>query len=196
MCQQLLPLEKAYIMAFHPITGCDVASHPAGILKVKGWHTFKNHAAPLSSLSNVPFTAKALESAEEFLVKVYNIPDVNNCNAARHAILEKVSLRRLPQTIDAVRFRIMGAHYQTAVWEMANIPDMVLPAATELGWRLDGNILILILTTLQPIPKACAGFVTYLCKKNTCSTNKCRCWKVLLPCTNMFVCSNDYNNLT
>ena len=65
-------VEKANILAFHAITGCDVTSHPAGISKVKGWCTFKNHAGLLSSLGNVPLTNNAAESAEEFIVKMYN----------------------------------------------------------------------------------------------------------------------------
>ena len=87
----------------------------------------------------------------------------------RHALFGKVSLRRLPPTSDAVRFHIMRVHYQTAIWEIANIADMELPAATESGWHLDGNVLIPVLTTLQPIPKACTAFVTCCCKKNACS---------------------------
>ena len=44
----------------------------------------------------------------------------------------------------------MRVYHQTAIWEMANIADMELPAATESDWHLDGNVLILVLTTLQP----------------------------------------------
>ena len=86
-------------------------------------------------------------------------------------------------------------HYQTVIWEMANIADMKLPAAMESGWHLDGNVLISVLTTLQPIPKACTAFVICGCKKNACSNNKCRFFKASYPCTNMCARSNDRPNI-
>ena len=91
ICQQLSPVEKANILAFHAITGCDVTSHPTLISNVKGWCTFKNHAGLLTSLSNVPLTDNAAESAEEFIVKLYKNFDLNTCEAARHALFDKVS---------------------------------------------------------------------------------------------------------
>ena len=143
--------------------------------------TFKKHAGLLSSLGNVPLTDNASESAEEFIVKLYYIFGIKTCDAARHALFGKVSLRRLPPKSDAVRFHIMRAHYQTAIWEMANITDMELPAATESGWHLDGNVLIPVLTTLQPIPRAYTAFVTCSCKKNACRTTNADASKLRFP---------------
>ena len=54
---------------------------------------------------------------------------------------------------------ITRTHYETAIWVMVNLTDMALQVATASGWRLDENIIVPVLTTLQSIPKACTGLL-------------------------------------
>ena len=105
---------------------------------------------------------------------------------------EKCRYEDIHQTSYTIMFHVMRIHYQAVIWMKANAANVVLSAATDSGWRLDGNILVPVMTTLQPIPKACTICVTYGCKKNVCSNNKCWYQKASVFGTYMCVWSNDY----
>ena len=118
MCQHLLPVEKANIMAFYAITGCDVTSHLAGISKVKKLVHFQETCSIVVITARCPLNTQCIR-----------VRRVVCCETIQHlwrqdlrwSRFEKVSLRRLPPTSDAVMFHILRAHYQSAIWETVNL---------------------------------------------------------------------------
>jgi hypothetical protein len=46
------------------------------------------------------------------------------------------------------------------VWKQANVVKPVLPSPVTMGWSLDGDRLIPLLMTLDPIPQACLEMIS------------------------------------
>ena len=73
------------------------------------------------------------------------------------------SLESRPPTSDALKLHIERAHFQASVWKQANVVKPVLPSPVIMGWSLDGDRLIPLIMTLDPIPQtliyACASKV-------------------------------------
>ena len=62
------------------------------------------------------------------------------------------------------------------MWKQANVVKPVLPSPIIMGWSLDGDRLIPLLMTLDPIPQACLEMIS--CQYSTgCITFLCSCKK-------------------
>src|SRR5277367_3882255 len=181
LCEKLTPATKANILAYHAVLGCDVTSQLHGLSKVKCWKNFEENSDLLSSLGKVPLTPDAVTSVEKFVVKLFNLPKtcqkLETRDDARYALFGKS--QKLPPTSSALEQHILRAHFQTAVWEMAHLADMILPNPEESGWQLskEGD-LVPVLTTREAVPKACIEVITCECTtgcgKNTeVHTNLC-----------------------
>ena len=61
------------------------------------------------------------EAVEKFISRVYNAANAEGCNEARAALFSGCrSSEALPQTSDAARWHIYGAHFQAMVWRQAH----------------------------------------------------------------------------
>ena len=163
------------MLAFHALTGCDVASFLAGVTKSSAWRIFKVHGELLSGVGVEPLDEQCLKEAERFVTRLYKIDDLETVDAARYALFgRKNTPKTLPPTSDALRQHILRAHFQTAVWKNAHIADPDLPAHTDCGWSLEDGDFKSILTTIEAVPKACIDLVSCGCKTG-CSTRWCGC---------------------
>ena len=70
----------------------------------------------------------------------------------------------LPPTSNALKLHIEKAHFQASVWKQANVVKSGLPSPVTMGWSLDGDSLIPLLMTLDPIPQACLDKISCQCR--------------------------------
>ena len=92
------------------------------------------------------------------------------------------SLESLPPTSDVLKLHIERAHFQANVWKQANVVKPILPSPVTMGWSLDGDHLIPLPITLDPIPQACLEMISCQCSSG-CIMLRCSCKKAKLPCT-------------
>ena len=89
---------------------------------------------------------------------------------------------RLPPTERASFFHSLRVHHQIIVWK--ELSSEVLDPL-QWGWKLDGKILMPIMTDSVPAPDNMLKFIRWRCKvssKNPCATNACSCHKNGLKC--------------
>ena len=92
--------------------------------------------------------------------------------------------QKLPPTERAAYYHSLRVYLQIQVWERLSIRDDDLDPQ-QWGWRLDGSVLIPIMTDLDAAPKSLLKFVRCKCKltsKNPCGNNLCSCRKNGLKC--------------
>jgi hypothetical protein len=91
-------------------------------------------------------------------------------------------------TSDALPLHIERAHFQASVWKQANVVKPVLSSPVTMGWSMDGDRLIPLLMTLDPVPQACLEMISCQCSTG-CITLRCSCKKkAKLPCTDLCKC--------
>jgi hypothetical protein len=66
-------------------------------------------------------------------------------------------------TSDALPLHIERAHFQASVWKQANVVKPVLSSPVTMGWSMDGDRLIPLLMTLDPVPQACLEMISCQC---------------------------------
>ncbi|CAH3185140.1 unnamed protein product [Porites lobata] len=177
------------ILPFHAITGCDTVSFFAGHSKKTAWKAFAHHQKLLESLGDGNLDDTTVKSVEKFISRVYNAANAEGCNEARAALFYRCrSPEALPPTSDAARWHIARAHFQAMVWRQAHETNPTLPLPETMGWtKSDDGKLVPKLMTLAPVPESCTEMITCGCKSG-CSTNRCSCRNVRLPCTGACKC--------
>ena len=177
------------ILPFHAITGCDTVSFFAGHSKKTAWKAFAHHQKLLESLGDGNLDDTTVKSVEKFISRVYNAANAEGCNEARSALFSRCrSPEALPPTSDAARWHIARAHFQAMVWRQAHETNPTLPLPETMGWtKSDDGKLVPKLMTLAPVPESCTEMITCGCRSG-CSTNRCSCWNVRLPCTGACKC--------
>ena len=118
-------------------------------------------------------TENIATSTENFICKIYGMPEVDTWNKARvNWFCVGHTQETLPPTSDAAKFHIMRSYYQASVWNQAHSLYPDLPPVTEMGWmHLDGWLVPLLLS-LPPIPKACREITSCGCTKR-CLGQRC-----------------------
>ena len=138
-------------------------------------------------------TEVTMSSAEKFVCLLYKSPE-EILDLAREKMFGKVSQpEKLPPTSDAFHQHLLRCHYQSMVWRTAHLGKPTLPKPEETGWRIQDDVLVPVLMTLDPIPKACIEMVSCRCKTG-CSTLRCRCRKSTVVCTELCGCTKTGDN--
>ena len=89
---------------------------------------------------------------------------------------------RLPSTERAAFFHSLRVHHQVILWRELSNKEL---DPLQWGWKLDGKILMPIMTDLDPAPDNMLKFIQCKCKvssRNPCGTNVCSCRKNGLKC--------------
>lgn len=94
--------------------------------------------------------------------------------------------------MSALKYKIFRSHFVTLVLKRATWSMQNLPAPEGYGWEREGETLIPIMTDNLPAPLATIELSVCGCKSD-CSTNRCRCAKHDLPCTDMCKCNECLN---
>lgn len=140
--QKLAAPLRSNLLAFHAVTGCDVTSFFSGVTKKRAWNTYIKYPDLLGGLGKIPLTTSALECAEKFVVKLYNI-DADSANEARCILFGKLKQpEQMPPTSDALYLHLKRAHYQAFIWESAHLPEVSI-SPTDNGWKVDNGIVLI-----------------------------------------------------
>ena len=90
--------------------------------------------------------------------------------------------------------KVLRAHYISLVWKSAHISSPVLPNPSDYGWVYNDQDEVYepIMTSLAPAPESIIDLTVCNCKTN-CSTNRCKCRKNGLNCSEMCGCNDCLN---
>ena len=94
----------------------------------------------------------------------------------------KIEPEKLPPTDDAARLHGLRAHHQIITW--SSLGNLVKPP-TDWGWKICGDVLSPIQTTLSIAPPELEKIIRCKCStagERPCSTNTCTCRKNGLHC--------------
>ena len=195
------PRKAAALPGFHALSGADVTGKFAGIGKNKFWKVLQeldptdeivNALVQLGTTDELPNTLFA--AIESFVCKLY-LPNTELLNVAdvRWWLFKKKQAQSegLPPTQAALRNAILRAHYQAMIWNNDIIANPDLPEPLECGWNLVDGRYKPVMTTLPPAPQAVIDLVKCSCAKTRCSSNRCKCRRNGLNCTDLCSCSED-----
>ena len=122
-------------------------------------------------------------------VHLYGGKQTDSLNSLRYAkFMEMASCgktlepERLPLTERAAFFHSLRVHHQVILWRELSNKEL---DPMQWGWKLDGKMLMPIMTDLDPAPDNMLKFIRCKCKvssRNPCGTNVCSCRKNGLKC--------------
>ena len=160
------------LLQFHVMSRCDSTLFTdLWTFKEDCVDGFTEHFDLLSSVGEDVLDADAIASAKKFACQLYKTSE-NSFDLACVVLLDNISSpEKLPPTSDAFKQHVERRHYQTAVWGQARIQKPVLPNP-ETNWTLAEDLLIPVVMTLDPIPKACLQMNSYRCTTG-CATLRC-----------------------
>lgn len=180
------------ITSFHALTGCDTTCAFFRKGKLQAWPVF--HTANQTTLDalgklqrNGPLTQESLDLLCQFVSEIYGY----TCSLpqARWMALQKkkVGAAMAPPTVAAITQHILRAQLQAIIWEGAVKKELVTLDPTKYGYGAD---LGPIPSTLPPAPQSILDRMQCGCK-TSCSTNRCRCKRRQIPCSELCDCSPD-----
>lgn len=189
------------LISAHALTGCDTVSAFSGI----GKGTVLKHLTKFKDILDLGNTASSIDevvsSAETFVASLYGRKQGERWNSMRSAIFSRKmlgkqhvtpKLRSLPPTQAVFRLHCARAHFQTAIWRSAHLPDPPSMDPLEYGWEVVGDTLKSRMSpTENPIaPPDILRLVTCSCT-TACRTTQCSCSKAGLSCTEFCKCKRD-----
>ena len=95
--------------------------------------------------------------------------------------------------VDIYSESLLRTHYQQLVWNNDEVAKPTLPCPEKFGWTADENGWVPVMKKLRipPAPDAITYLVKCKCAKDRCSTNRCRCRKAGINCTDLCRCSDS-----
>lgn len=198
------PVKTAALPAFHAITGSDITGSFSGKGKLACWKAFEDADVSVTdALARLGTDAlpddEVKTGIEKFVCQVYQPKtNITTVQELRWLLFRKKQAQsdRLPPTRAALHQAILRAHYQMLVWNNDIIPNPELPSPEGYGWAMENDQWVPVMTSLQPAPKEVLELVKCACLKDRCSTNRCKCRKAGLRCTDLCSCcdNDDCNN--
>jgi len=189
--------------AFHAFTGADNTGRFSRIGKATWLNIYlkaDDHVVKalqmLSQTSEV--TEDLLSTLAEFVCTVYlpkgiqidNIPELRWYLFCKHM----AESDKLPPTLGALKQHVLRAHIQARVWGQADIAQQEFLDPLQNGYYKDEDGQLKPMTTESlPAPEAIIEMVRCQCKAD-CSSHRCSCNSVELPCTELCQCSTDCQN--
>ena len=131
-----------------------------------------------------------LENIERYVVNTYvgkkSIVEVNTLANLRWYVFSKLQhdASQLPPTMSALKYKIFRAHYVCLILKRSHIAIQNLPPAENYGWELISDSIDPILTDNHLVPLQLIELSMCGCKQD-CRTNRCKCFKNNLVCTDM-----------
>ena len=130
------------LLPFHALTGSDTTSFLSGHSKKTALKVFFQNKELLAGLGKEPLTEDMIGNVEQFVCRIYNVPEVTTIDKARVTLFKKVlHPELLLPARDALTYHIKRAHLQTLVWLEATQLKPSVPRASTMGWELkDGQM--------------------------------------------------------
>ena len=178
------------ILFIHAILGCDTVSQPYGIgkgaaLKMAIRNSYFSELA--EQFCKKDLSKESIKQiGEKALVALYNgSRDEGLDNLRYRRYCEKVAKsskyvqpQSLPPTSASSQYHSLRAYYQIQDWkDNCEGLDPVI-----YGWKMTGELLLPIMTNLEPAPKKLLETVYCSCKAG-CNTRRCTCRAHGLDCT-------------
>ena len=186
---------KAHLLFIHAWSGCDTTSATFGQGKTLLLKKIKecNELQQISYvMSKDDVTAEQIGKAGiQVFAIMYGGKQGYTLNTLRYVkFMEMVSSgnitaldpQKLPPTERAAYYHSLRVHLQVIIWKKLTGNDL---DPKQWGWKLDGTVLIPIMTDFNAAPESLLKFVRCKCKlssKNPCGTNMCSCRKNGLKC--------------
>ena len=184
----------SHLLFIHAWSGCDTTSATFGQGKTSLLKKIQK-TEELQQISMVMSDPDATveqvgEAGIRLFVIMYGGKQSDSLNNLRYAkFMEIVSLnkatldpQKLPPTERAAFFHSSKVHLQVILWKKLTNSDM---DPKQWGWKLDGTVLVPVMTDLDAAPESLLKFVRCKCKlssKNPCGSNICSCRKNGLKC--------------
>ena len=195
--QALGSTKVAALTGLHALSGADITGSFAGKGKATWWKVFKEaHGETITALANLGKraqpTADILSDIEKLVCQVY-MPNttINSFKELTWCLFRKTQAQSetLPPTQKALRQDIKRANYEAFVWNLDTVPEPQLPSPDTLGWTLEDDKWVHIMTSLPPGPEAIIQLVNCGYVKSRCSSSKSNCRKAELKCTHLCSCA-------
>jgi hypothetical protein len=202
-CYEALGPENAKaLLGFHTFTGCDQTGRFNGKSKSTWWKAFmKADRSIICALSNLGEnehlpSLDTLDLLEKFVVNLYSGNSfTGDLPGLRWYLFSKFQndTEKLPPTMSALKYKIFRRHFVTLVLRRAHLSMQTLPSPTGYGWQTEADSLAAIMTDNLPAPLALIELSVCGCK-SSCSSNRCKCFKNNLVCTDMCKCNSCEND--
>ena len=144
-------------------------------------------------------TEAVMRGCEEFLCSMFCPSGVSIGQAKRlrwclfKQLKDEEGVDKLPPTQGAWVEHIRRAHIQCHMW----LQDLVLnPSSLDplsMGWKIQDNKYLPILSQIPPAPDAVLQLVRCTCEKSQCS-KRCSCRSNNVVCTELCKCGRDVDN--
>ena len=144
-------------------------------------------------------TLDTLEELERWLVSSYGgkkLPaDIKFIAQLRWYLFSKYQYdaEKLPPTLSAFKYKVFRSHFVTLVLRRSINPLQNLPSPLNYGWEIIEDSLVPTMTDELPAPLALIELSVCGCK-TMCNSNRCKCFKNNLTCTDMCKCTNCEND--
>ncbi len=134
---------------------------------------------------------------EKFVCQMYGKPEMNSVNELRYQLFRSRTSHSmsLPPTKDALNLHVQRCNYQAALWRRALDPLVNgAPSPKAHGWIVDemAGTVGVKWTTLGPAPAELMELISCKCSTH-CSTQRCKCRRSNLVCSELCKCSGCQN---
>jgi hypothetical protein len=190
--------EKAKaLLGFHSFSGCDSIGRFAGHGKPTFFKQFIEAdddiiEAFIHLASEHPISPLIVNVLAKFVCHIYapKHTNIDNLKDLRwYLFCQKMGESdTLPPTEATLEQHILRSHLQAFIWGQADVPMQNQPDPCSNGWRITGNTLKCVTTTLKPAPNAILELVYCKCKKTKCTGGQCSCKRKDLVCTDLCQC--------
>ena len=190
-------------LGFHALTGSHQTGKFFGFSKLMFWDTYMASAqSTLEAFENLGrvLDEETEENLANFVLELYmkqRPKSVTTLGALRWRLfsIHQRELNRLPPTHKAFRQMLMRAHFTALQWKSSHLPSPELPDPNEYSWKWDETkeIFESLMTTNPRAPDdSIMELISCGCKTG-CQTDRCRCRKNELLCTEMCRCKDCVN---
>ena len=162
--------------------------------KATGFKLLKeeDHQSALALLGNsFNPSQEVFVKCESFVCAMYGRLDCDRINDVRYwPYGTKACLSsQLPPCQDSLKFHVLWANYQAAVWKRSLVSNPVIPSPVGCGWKAepDGSLAIQW-NDIQPAPSALLECISCACSR-ACSNRRCSCLLNGLRCTGVCRCA-------
>ena len=206
MYESIGPLHAKAILEFHVFTGCDQIGHFYGKSKLECFFIFTdcqreklNDFIALRSTESIDSLDNLIEMLQEFVLDLYcrhGSDTVKDIATLWYYLFSKYqkSLEDLHPTVEALRQKVKRSYYVAYVLKHALDAHPFYPDPTSFGWVLSEGTLAPIATEYLPAPSKMTELTMCSCSTN-CLTNRCRCKKYNLVCTDICRCCKCENQM-
>lgn len=183
------------LLSFHSLTECDTISYFENHSKRSSWNVFKEHHDLLENLGIGELTEYTVQFSETFVCKIYNVHSTDFVDSSWHILFSRtVKPEELSPTSDALRYHLMGVHYQAMMWRNAHYAIPNLPDPLGNGWM--GVMEDFILFSCHRVQSLKVFFDVISCGCNKqCANQRCKCRKSEMRCKSMCVCHHQRHYL-